>query len=354
VLASRDRTRILEDVNWMHAPESADASRGRIAQARERVEAVRAWAERTFLWRIWERLLENEFLERSVALGAKAFVSFFPALIVVASFTPPSVRASIYEVIARRSGVRGNSTEVWRDAFATSDSVRRATGFVGLVFTFFYINSFTSALTRVYTRAWRRPTASRITGYGVGAGWLVGIIVYFSIIGGLRAALGSGPRTALFALLAWIAAMGLWWLTSWIMLHRQVRLRVLAATGVLTGTGLVAYGAAASLWVPRAAASNQAQFGFFGVALTLVTLLTGVAIIIVFGACAAPVLAEDTGVVGRLIRGSNNAILSEGAPPSLPAPIYAPSLMNAIRRRPGTNQSEEPTPAADPRLTPPG
>ena len=44
--------------------------------------------ERLLIWRVWERLLEIEFLDRSVALAGKAFVSFFPLVIVVAAFLP--------------------------------------------------------------------------------------------------------------------------------------------------------------------------------------------------------------------------------------------------------------------------
>ena len=55
---------------------------------KRRGAALRTWLERLLLWRIWERLLEIEFVDRSVALAAKAFVSFFPLVIVVAAFVP--------------------------------------------------------------------------------------------------------------------------------------------------------------------------------------------------------------------------------------------------------------------------
>ena len=61
---------------------------------RKRTEAVQTWVERTIWWRVWERVLENEFVDRSVALAAKAFVSLFPAIIVIAAFAPASVRDS--------------------------------------------------------------------------------------------------------------------------------------------------------------------------------------------------------------------------------------------------------------------
>ena len=45
--------------------------------------ALRTRLERLLAWRVWERMLEVEFIDRSVALAGKAFVSFFPLVIVV-------------------------------------------------------------------------------------------------------------------------------------------------------------------------------------------------------------------------------------------------------------------------------
>src|SRR5947199_198611 len=197
----------------MKPPQWLQRTRERAGQVMKLVAEVRGWVERTIFWRVWERMLENEFIDRGVALAAKAFVSFFPAL---------------------------------------------------------------------------------------------------------------------FAVLALAAAIGLWWVTPWVMLGRQVRLRVLLPTGVLTGLGMTVYGATAPLWMPTTVTQNQQQFGFFGVALALVTWLSGAAFIVVAAACAAPVLAEDRGVLGRLARGANPEVLVPGAVPSLGAPVRAPTLSNAI------------------------
>jgi hypothetical protein len=72
----------------MHVPGWASATHARALGLRRHLEAAQQWIEGTILWRVWERLAENEFVDRSVALGAKAFVSFFPAIIVVAAFMP--------------------------------------------------------------------------------------------------------------------------------------------------------------------------------------------------------------------------------------------------------------------------
>ena len=252
-------------------------------------------------------------------------MSLFPALIVVAAFAPEHVRNSIIQTITHRAGLSGAGLATVKGAFKSSDDVRKATGFLGLAFTFFYVNSFTSALRRVYTQAWRRPPGGKASGYAVGAAWLVGVAAYFALIGAMRAILAAGPETALFALLALCASIGLWWLTPWLMLQRQVRWRPLIPGAVLTGVGMSVYAASAPVWMPRTVTENQNQFGFFGVALALVTWLTGAGTIIVVSACVAPVLAEDDGWIGRLVRGSDTAsTLKEGARPSLPAPLRGP------------------------------
>src|SRR5256885_2638985 len=69
----------------MNSPEWVAGARERVSQVMRLVAQVRAWAERTIFWRVWERMLENEFIDRGIALAAKAFVSFFPAIIVVAA-----------------------------------------------------------------------------------------------------------------------------------------------------------------------------------------------------------------------------------------------------------------------------
>jgi uncharacterized BrkB/YihY/UPF0761 family membrane protein len=339
----------------MKPPQWVNSTRKRIGRVMKLVADARRWAERTVFWRVWERMLENEFIDRGIALAAKAFVSFFPAVIVVAAFAPPGIRTAIAGTLARRSGLSGPGLAIFHSAFTTASSVRRATGVLGLVFTVYYINSFTSALQRAYIRAWRRPPSSLVYGYALGAVFLVGILAYFSLIGGMRALLGRGPGFVLFAILALAAAIGLWWVIPWVMLGRQVRLRVLLPTGVLTGIGMTVYGATSSLWMPTTLSQNQQQFGFFGVALAMVTWLSGAAFIIVASACAAPVLAQDRGVLGRLARGANPVVLVPGAVPSLGAPLRAPTLSDAIGLRPeaepGPPAGAEPPPGAGP---PPG
>jgi len=298
--------------------------------ARRRVAVLRARLERLLLWRVWDRMLEIEFVDRSVALAGKAFVSFFPLVIVVAAFVPQRIRSAILTTITARLGIRGEALTIAMDAFASSEDIRQATGVLGLVFTIFFATSFTTALQRMYLRAWRRPPHTGAGAYWRGATWLLVALVSMALLGGLRGALGGGLGFGLFAIVSLAVTSGLWWFTAWLLLLGEVRPRVLLPTGIITSIATAAYAVSATVWMPGVVTSNEAQFGFFGVALSLVTWFSGVSICILIGACAGPVLAEDPGWVGKLVRGGESQTLTAGARPSLPPPDRELGLRDAF------------------------
>ena len=198
-------------------------SRSGIGEIRERIARFRTWLERLLIWRVWERMLEIEFLDRSIALAGKAFVSFFPLVIVVAAFVPERTRASIISTIAARLGLRGDAFSLVQSSFASSDDIRRATGLFGLVLTIFFATSFTTALQRVYLRAWRRPPHSGVDTYWRGATWLFAVLVSLALLGGLRDAAGEGTGIVVWAVVALAVNAGLWWFTAWWFLLGNVR-----------------------------------------------------------------------------------------------------------------------------------
>jgi membrane protein len=298
---------------------------------RQRIAILRTRVERLLLWRVWERMLEIEFVDRSVAIAGKAFVSFFPLVIVVAAFAPERVRTSILSTVTARLGIRGDALTLAKEAFASADDVRKATGLLGLVLTIFFAGSFTTALQRVYLRAWRRPPGARAGGQWRGPAWLLVMLACLAALGGLRGALGGGVGLGLFVIVSLVVTTGLWWFTAWFLLLGDVRPRVLLPTGLITSVAIALFALSATVWMPDVVTQNEAQFGFFGVALALVTWFSGAAICILVGACAGSVFAEDPGRVGRLVRGGERPTLTAGARPPLPPPAGERSLRDAFR-----------------------
>src|SRR5690242_1429292 len=177
----------------------AESSTGRtnrhaFEKVRGRVQVIRGWAEQTLLWKIWDRMLETEFVDRGIALAGKAFVSFFPLIIVVAAFVPAHFRMSIFSTLTHRLGITGASLGTVMQAFASAEDIRRATGVLGLVLAIFYASSFTTALRRAYLRAWRRPPGGKAAGnYVRGVIWVAAFVVYMGLLGGARNVLvGAG------------------------------------------------------------------------------------------------------------------------------------------------------------------
>jgi membrane protein len=169
-----------------------------ITKVRKRMTVLRTRLQRLLLWRAWERMLEIEFVDRSVALAGKAFVSFFPLVIVVAAFVPQRTRSSIITLVTSRLGMRGEALTLTRESFASSDDVRKAAGLLGLVLAIFFASSFTTALQRVYLRTWRRPPPAGVRVDWRGLIWLLVMLASFALLGAWRAALDGGLGVGLF------------------------------------------------------------------------------------------------------------------------------------------------------------
>ena len=298
---------------------------------RSRIAALQKRVQQLLLWRVWERMLEIEFIDRSVALAGKAFVSFFPLVIVVAAFMPERVRSSIIAALTSRLGMRGDSLVLAREAFASADEVRKATGLLGLVLTIFFVSSFTTALRRVYVHAWRRPPHPKSGAHWRGVVWLLVMLASLALLGALRGALHGGLEVGLFVVVSLAVTSGLWWFSAWFLLLGEVRARVLWPGGVITGIALSGFAVSATVWMPGVVTDNENQFGFFGVALSLVTWFSGAAICVLVGACAGSVFAEDPGRVGSLIRGGDSGTLTVGARPPLSPPSRELSLRDAFQ-----------------------
>jgi membrane protein len=294
-----------------------------LARTRATVSWLTDWFQASLPGRWWERMLEMEFVDRSVALAAKAFVAFLPALVTIAAYLPEQSRRSLALTLQNRLGLSGTSLEVVQ-ATLTSGQTRSATSLVGLVLALFYATSFTTALQRIYLRAWRRPPRRDRRRPLTGLAWILGVVLLFAIIGGLRRVLHGWALSGVMTLVALASAVALWWWTHYVMLQSQVRWRALLPSAIITAVASNLYGLGAALWLPRNIVSSQQQFGFFGVAMALVSWFVGLAFVIVGSATLGVVLADDSGRLGQLIRGSEGTLLRPGALLPLPAPRKFP------------------------------
>jgi len=64
-----------------------------------------------------------------------------------------------------------------QQAFASPEATKAATGILGVLLALAYAVSFTTALQRMYLRAWRRPPGGGVRNKGRGALWVGGVLV---------------------------------------------------------------------------------------------------------------------------------------------------------------------------------
>jgi membrane protein len=298
--------------------------------------------DNTTVGRFWTRLLEVEFVDRAVALAAKAVVSFFPLLIVAAAVSPPGARQAILDTLAVRFGLGGDAFATVGRAFASPDQTKAATGVLGSLLVVAYAVSFTTALQRVYLRAWRRPTGGGMRNKGRGTMWVAGVLVFLVVLSSLRRIVAGPPGTVTLWVVGVVGAVFAWWWTARLMLRGEVRWRPLLPTAIVTGVGVWAYTLAATVWMPRAVAKHYAQFGSFGIALDFMTWFTGFSFLVIGAAVLAPVLAEGDNLLGRWLLTEQPSALEPSAAPALPPPPRAPRLSDAFGLGTGGGRGQPP------------
>jgi len=316
-----------------------------VARRREQLADLTEWLRPGFVGLLLERLYEVEFLDRTVALASKAFISFFPFLLAVTVVMPKRLRLDLVQSLRERFGLSGDAYKLVSDAFANIQSFRSATGVLSIVLLLFYATSFTTSLQRVYLRTWRRP-ASGGGPRNAGRGLLVvaGILATMTVSGGLGRIVFGIPGKTLIVVVQILITFFVWWTVHWLMLRGEFYWRALLPPAVITAVLALGNTVAAGIWMPRSVVSNQKQFGYFGVTLSIVSWFVSLSFCIIVGAASGPVLAEREDWIGRWMRGPHGSVLKPGAPPSRPAPARTPNILDAFGRRgaaPDTAGDEE-------------
>jgi membrane protein len=276
----------------------------RIADLRRRIKPAVHLAQAGLPGQILGRLIEVRFLDRTVILAAQGFSAILPLFIVVTTISPRPGGDSPAAYLARRLGLTTEDVSSLQVAVVPPPSARASIGVLGVVLALLTATSFARALQRSYELAWRLPRA------GLRAAWrtlalVIGLALYVELLFLFgRLVRGVPAGTILEDLMTLAGAWALWTGSGWILLGGRVRLRLLAAGGLLTAVGFAVLRRLSAFYLPDLVASNLQQFGILGVAFTLFSWLSATAFVIVVATVVGAVLAEDPGRLGQRIRAS--------------------------------------------------
>jgi membrane protein len=279
-----------------------DQSSSRMAQLKRRIEPAVRLAQAGLPGRILGRLIEVNFLDRTVILAAQAFSAILPLIMVVNIVSPHPGGDSPAAALARRLGLGPRDVASLQSAIAPPPSARASIGVLGVILALLTATSFARALQRSYELAWRLPPA------GLRAAWrplalVIGLAVYVELLFLFgRLVRGIPARSLLEDLVTFVGAWAVWTGAGSVLLAGRVRPRLLAVGGLLTAVGFAILRRLAAVYLPDLVATNQQQFGLLGVAFTLFSWLSACAFVIVVATVVGAVLAEDAGRLGRFIR----------------------------------------------------
>jgi len=236
-----------------------------------------------------ERLVEMQFVERSVALGSLAFTAMVPLMVIAAAFLPGT--GGLPNELIRRFHLHDPTAAGVRDAFAQPEAVRQSISWFGVALLVVAALSFTRTLQRVYERAWHLE-ARGFAGTRAGLTWLGGVVVWAAVFSAARRGLLDvvGPVGSLAILLAGDAALWLW--SPWTLLGRRIDWRALVPTALLTSVALTAISVGSIVYMPQAISRSATHYGPIGIAIALVSWLVGIGFALTVCAGVGAVLGE--------------------------------------------------------------
>jgi membrane protein len=232
-------------------------------------------------------LLQLEFVDRSLVVGAQAFSALIPLLIVLASVGAHDGN-SFADALIERFDLHDASAKAVHDTFAAPADNGTITA-LSLLLVLYSTLAFTRALQRTFELTWGLPRRGM-----KGTGWGLLWIGAFALWWALFPTLDDGLPRVLRVVVALTGSFGLWLLTPYLLLSRRVPWRLLLLQAGLTAVGMSILGAGCAIYVPRAIESSADDFGAIGVAFTLLSVLWGGGFVLVTAAGIGAFLSGTT------------------------------------------------------------
>jgi membrane protein len=268
---------------------------GTLTRLYMRLQATREPLERSLIGRMVLRFDVIDGSDRAAVLALNALLSLVPlAVLGVAVAHVYGITSGNYaDGLTDLLNLHGRTAQYVREASASvNDSIRSATvvGIGGLLWTAF---GFTSALWRVYDRAWGGHSHAGPRAWLRGFAWLILFAAAHAIVAISRNDMGNRMRDGIAVLILQVVLGFVVWLVSpSLLLGRKLPWRVVAPGAALTAVGTVAFLAGSSLVMPGLVDDYAAPLGPIGVAIALGFWLWGLAYLWVASAVVTAVLAE--------------------------------------------------------------
>jgi membrane protein len=263
-------------------------------------------------------LVQINVFDRSMTLAAQAFTSLFPLLILVAVLRPRRSGNQIGEALADSLGLDAGASAALEVALPAGSTAASSFGLIGILVTVLSATSFSRALVRLYAGIWDVPRPPGLRGLWRLVATLLGLVVLVFLLTFVRRVLEGVPlSTVAEAVVACLVGAVIWTWVPWLLLARQVPIRLLMPSGVLMGAAMVVLSVAGRIYLPRALSSATRQYGALGISFTYVSWLFVLMLALVTTAVTGAVVARNPGWFARLL-GTDDIPASSGDDDAVP------------------------------------
>ena len=263
-------------------------------------------------------LVSVDVRDRIFGLAGQSFLAFVPLLIIVSSVLTVDGQRGMAGVINARLRLDEQTAGVVNVLFSSPSTLPQSTSTLSVLILLLSVNSYTRTMRRSIERPWMLPRYGwRAQLHGLAA---VGVFVVmlFSLALVATAWRGGPAVTAVpEAIVQTLMAVAFWWVITFLLAARRIRLLHLLPGAVAGGVAQAAAGAWTVIFLPQILEKDAARYGVIGVSLGMVTWL------LVLGG-----ITVGVGIVGAQIARAagwlTDPVVSP-APTSSPAPVSPPA-----------------------------
>jgi membrane protein len=243
-----------------------------------------------------------ELFDRAMAISAQLFTSVLPILILLAAWLGPDITRKMEEALSV-SPVTMNVIAPVVDQ--TTDS---SYGVLGALFVLVSATSLSRALTRAMASVWSLPRPkSRLSSAWRWVAVVLGLAVSTVVLRSLTELTDPLPPRTFWPVVVALCldvllAAGL----PWLLLARQVPVRLLLPGAFLFAVAMLAVRPATGAYLPRALEASADRYGAIGVAFSYIAVLYVVSWVFLAAQILGCVIAKDEGWLGDAIRGRHS------------------------------------------------
>jgi membrane protein len=226
--------------------------------------------------RFWARLSTADFMNSSFAFAALAVLSVFPLLAV----TSAVIGGDIRDAIVTRMGLNAQATHDVEGLIAHGNQAVDTLTWVSAIVLVLGGIGMASTLSTWYHRMYdRTPPRGVVRHLAYQTAGVAAFTFYIALEVWLFDVVRPVGGRGLIFLLTFVFAVLFWWLSTYMLLYRQVPLRRMLPAGVAPGACITGLGVVSAFFFSDQVTSGQKSYGPAGVVLALITFLVG------FGVC---------------------------------------------------------------------